>query len=144
MKKESFHTLYKKGMGAFFMPENEECRERILSEDYADEIVGYYGQEGLLAGEECYQLVNEDFAIVHRPVNRTIDRMTQRLSFFTPYCYGPQQQENLEEIGVNRVRRINGFDYRGSGILIGFVDTGIDYSHPVFLQADGRSREEDS
>ena len=33
-----------------------------------------------------------------------------------------------------------GFDYRGSGILIGFVDTGIDYTHPVFLEATGVSR----
>ena len=43
-----------------------------------------------------------------------------------PYCFGLSQLENLESVGVNRVRRIPGFDYRGSGILIGFVDTGID------------------
>lgn len=57
-----------------------------------------------------------------------------------PYCFGLSQLENLESIGVNRVRRIPGFDYRGSGIIIGFVDTGIDYTHPVFVQADGSNR----
>jgi len=57
-----------------------------------------------------------------------------------PYCFGLSQLENLEAVGVSRVRRIPGFDYRGSGILLGFVDTGIDYSHPAFLQADGSSR----
>lgn len=57
-----------------------------------------------------------------------------------PYLFGLSQVENLEEIGVNRVRRIPGFDYRGNGILIGLVDTGIDYSHPVFVEADGVSR----
>ena len=37
------------------------------------------------------------------------------------------------------MRRMPGFDYRGNGILIGFVDTGIDYTHPVFVEANGVS-----
>ena len=57
-----------------------------------------------------------------------------------PYCFGLSQIENLEAVGVNRVRRMPGFDYRGNGILIGFVDTGIDYTHPVFVEANGVSR----
>ncbi len=57
-----------------------------------------------------------------------------------PYLFGLSQLENLEEAGVNRVRRIPGFDYRGNGILIGFVDTGIDYTHPAFVEANGVSR----
>lgn len=57
-----------------------------------------------------------------------------------PYCFGLSRLENLEAIGVNRVRRIPGFDYRGSGIILGFVDTGIDYTHPAFTEANGVSR----
>lgn len=57
-----------------------------------------------------------------------------------PYCFGLLQEENLEAIGVSRVRRIPGFDYEGRGILLGFVDTGIDYTHPAFVQANGVSR----
>lgn len=57
-----------------------------------------------------------------------------------PYLFGLSQMENLEAVGVNRVRRVPGFDYRGNGILIGFVDTGIDYTHPVFTEANGVSR----
>lgn len=122
------------------MPEFEDCRMRILSNDYADEIAGYYGTINLLSGEECYQLVNEDFAIAHNPRKEAQERDVRAVSFFTPYCFGLSQQENLEAIGVSRVRRIPGFDYRGSGIIIGFVDTGIDYTHPAFVEADGRSR----
>lgn len=121
------------------MPEWEECRMRILSNDYADEIAGYYGTINLLQGEECYQLVNEDFAVVHN-LRTGEARGSGAVSFFMPYCFGLSQQENLEAIGVNRVRRIPGFDYRGSGIIIGFVDTGIDYTHPAFVEADGVSR----
>lgn len=122
------------------MPEFEECRRRITSNDYADEIAGYYGSIGLLSGEECYQLVNEDFAVVHNLRREEETRDTGAVSFFMPYCFGLLQQENLESIGVSRIRRIPGFDYRGSGIIIGIVDTGIDYTHPAFLQADGSSR----
>ncbi len=122
------------------MPEFEECRMRILSNDYADEIAGYYGTISLLSGEECYQLVNEDFAVIHNPRTEGVERDARAVSFFMPYCFGLSQQENLEAIGVNRVRRIPGFDYRGSGIIIGFVDTGIDYTHPVFMAANGVSR----
>ena len=122
------------------MPEREECRERILSNDYTDEIAGYYGSAGLLSGEECYQLVNEDFAVVHNVRTEEPERDTRAVSFFMPYCFGLSQLENLEAIGVSRVRRISGFDYRGSGILIGFVDTGIDYTHPAFVAANGVSR----
>lgn len=57
-----------------------------------------------------------------------------------PYLFGLSQVENLEAVGVNRVRRMPGFDYRGTGILIGFVDTGIDYTHPAFVEANGVSR----
>ena len=122
------------------MPEFEECRRRITSNDYADEIAGYYGTISLLDGEECYQLVNEDFAVIHNPRQEEETTDPRAVSFFTPYCFGLSQQENLEAIGVSRVRRIPGFDYRGSGIIVGFVDTGIDYTHPVFMEANGVSR----
>lgn len=122
------------------MPENEECKNWIISNEYSDEIAGYYGKVSFLDGEECYQLIDENFAIVHRQRDEQEGRAVQNISFFRPYCFGLLQEENLEEIGVNRVRRISGFDYRGSGILLGFVDTGIDYTHPVFLTASGISR----
>lgn len=122
------------------MPDFEECRRRITSNDFADEIAGYYGTVTLLSGEECYQLINEDFAVVHHPRRTVPERGAGAVSFFMPYCFGLSQQENLEAVGVSRVRRIPGFDYRGSGILLGFVDTGIDYTHPAFVQANGESR----
>ncbi len=121
------------------MPEENQCREQIVSNDYMDEIAGYYGRESLLAGESCYQIINEDFAVLHRPGTEEINQRVRELSNFIPYCYG-LLQENLESIGVNQVRRISGFDYRGSGIILGFVDTGIDYTHPVFVAANGVSR----
>ena len=122
------------------MPKNVECRNWVMSNDYSDEIAGYYGKVNLLDGEECYQIIDENFAIVHRRRENGETRAVQDVSFFRPYCFGLLQEENLEEIGVNRIRRISGFDYQGRGIILGFVDTGIDYLHPAFLLENGVSR----
>ncbi len=115
----------------------EACKEQIVSDLYEDGIIGYYGQDSLLAEEGCYQRVNEDFAIVHRAGTEQSDVAG---TVIRPLVFGLLQEENLEETGIGRVRRIPGFDYRGNDILIGFVDTGVDYSHPAFLREDGVSR----
>ena len=31
-------------------------------------------------------------------------------------------------------------EVEGRGVLIGIVDSGVDYRHPAFLTADGKSR----
>jgi len=115
-----------------------DCRERVVLNEFEEEIVGYFGQMGLLEKEECYTIIDENFAVVYAPRG---ERNRQEISFYVPLLFGVLQ-DALEESGINRVRRIEGFDYRGSGILIGFVDTGIDYRHPAFLLEDGNSRVE--
>jgi len=122
------------------MPETEECRNAAVSEDYEDVILGYYGKTDLLPTDGCYQRIDDAFAVVYRTRISSEERENDTVSFSRPYCFGLLQEENLETIGVNRIRRIPGFDYRGNGIVIGFVDTGIDYAHPAFLTAAGESR----
>lgn len=39
---------------------------------------------------------------------------------------------------VDRAR--NDYNLDGTGIVIGFIDTGIDYTHPAFLKEDGTTR----
>ncbi|MGO7335700.1 S8 family serine peptidase [Rhizobium leguminosarum] len=43
---------------------------------------------------------------------------------------------------VNDVATGNGLDrpYKGAGVIIGVVDSGIDYAHPAFLDTTGKSR----
>lgn len=41
---------------------------------------------------------------------------------------------------IDRAR--NEFNLQGDGVVIGFIDTGIDYTHPAFLNEDGTTRVE--
>ena len=41
--------------------------------------------------------------------------------------------EELEETGILKVRRSPQLGYRGSGILIGIIDTGIRLEESLFL-----------
>ena len=38
------------------------------------------------------------------------------------------------------ITQINSSNLKGQGVLIGFIDTGIDYTHPAFRNADGTTR----
>ncbi|MDE7060786.1 MAG: peptidase, partial [Lachnospiraceae bacterium] len=46
----------------------------------------------------------------------------------------------LEAMGIARLNRLPYLDLSGRGVMIGFIDTGIDYTHPVFIRSDGTSR----
>ncbi len=46
----------------------------------------------------------------------------------------------MEEIEVNRVRSTPAISLYGNGVIAAIIDTGIDYTNPLFLNADGSSR----
>ena len=53
----------------------------------------------------------------------------------------PMLDVSMREIGVDRVWNGEaGTPYRGEGVLVGFVDYGIDWRHEDFIDGEGRSR----
>jgi len=57
-----------------------------------------------------------------------------------PIVLGLLDQQNLEAAGIMQVQRHPYLDLRGRGTLIGFIDTGIDYTKDAFRYEDGTSR----
>jgi len=57
-----------------------------------------------------------------------------------PIVLGLLDRQNLEAAGIMRVQRHPYLDLRGRGTLIGFVDTGIDYTKDAFQYEDGTSK----
>ncbi len=62
-----------------------------------------------------------------------------------PYDYFPSAfcltaKLDFEKTGVSKVQRNPNLALFGNGILVGIIDTGIDYQHKAFLNQDGTSR----
>lgn len=123
------------------MPENE--RERITSEDYADLLVEYSGDYSIfdLFPNATVRIINFLYAVVHIPAeDLTVDLVSTWGFTILPLCFGLVSLSSIEATGIPRLRSIPNFDLRGSGVLMGFIDTGIDFRHPVFRHADGTTR----
>ena len=57
-----------------------------------------------------------------------------------PTLFTLLDRESLESASIIKVQELPGTNLRGEGVLLGFVDTGIDYTHPAFLYEDGTSK----
>lgn len=53
---------------------------------------------------------------------------------------GPLGRPGLEEAGILSIQQQPYLNLRGNGVLIGFVDTGIDYTNKIFRYEDGTSK----
>ncbi|HHT97694.1 MAG TPA: S8 family peptidase [Clostridiales bacterium] len=118
-------------------------RDRIINEDYADIIVRYNDVNDVLdafGGSSFYKL-NSFTAVVHIPVENITDQTILQFGYSAmPLCYGPISDSSIEASGVSRVRSLPNLNLLGEGVLIGIIDSGIDYSNPIFQYEDGTTR----
>ncbi len=57
-----------------------------------------------------------------------------------PTVLGTLDRAALESAGIIQVQNQPYLDLKGRNVLIGFIDTGIDYTQPVFINEDGTSK----
>lgn len=68
-------------------------------------------------------------------------RLSQEIGFIVDVTpYGLNASEALEVSNISIFHNYPYGELRGTGILIGFVDTGIDYTNTLFQNADGTTR----
>jgi subtilisin family serine protease len=85
--------------------------------------------------------MDDTFAIVHISVSQFTNQSITRYGYYAiPNLYGLTSEASLDASGVFELRRIPNFNLRGQGVLVGIIDTGIDYDNPVFLNADGTTK----
>lgn len=122
----------------------EQCRKAILSEDVMDFFILYNGDEERLFRTyqpDCIQLTNGRHAILYFSKNQNM--VTEELRYANdsfPKCYGLMEQGGLEATGILRLRRQPYPDLTGRNVLLGFVDTGINYQDSFFVNPDDTSR----
>jgi subtilisin family serine protease len=120
-----------------------EERYKITSEDFADLMLEYNLNMRTFDRfpDATIQIMNDKYAIVYVPASQLNARTINQYGYsVVPACYGLDSAISLEASGVTRLRRLPAFDLLGEGVLIGIIDTGIDYTHPAFLHEDGTTR----
>ena len=85
-----------------------------------------------------------DYYILGYVDNNDIERLADVLgtNFYSslPYVVGLLDRSALESSGIIQVQEQAFLELTGRGVLIGIVDTGIDYTNPIFRYEDGTSR----
>ena len=120
-------------------------QEDIYANDRMDLIIPY----GKI-GEVYYQqiiapytptILNDQFAVIHVPMrSNAILGNIQFVYSLVPNLYVPLDTTSLEVSGILQTQNQPGLQLHGANILLGFVDTGINYTHPAFLTATGQTR----
>lgn len=122
----------------------ELCRERILSEEFRDFLVGRL-QEDLFQEKfgnvDCEMEMGEFYRSIY-----VDNELAEPIRFdkypynSIPKCYTLLDTEALADAGIYQVQNYPTLELQGTGVMVGFVDTGIDYQNPLFRNLDGSSR----
>lgn len=126
------------------MDEMSDCLNAIYSREYLNFLVKYDGdieRVNTLLRPDCVNIVNSRFLVAYSRADM-ITRVS--LSDFgygiTPKGYGLLDTSVVSAIQADRVRALPGLMLTGEGVLIGFVDTGIDYRNTLFRNIDGSTK----
>ncbi len=120
-----------------------EERQRIASNEFADLLITYSGDENVFNNfqDATVHIINSFDAVVHVPVTQiSADTIVQLGYSVMPSLFGIISEQSLEASGIPRLRNIPNFNLRGQGVLIGMIDTGIDYTNPIFKNADNTTK----
>lgn len=120
------------------------CREAIYSENVLDYLVNTYGgAEGILERYDplCVEEIDNSRAVIYRQEEKINSESIGQFGYGAiPHVYGLMGEEALEAAGVLKIRRQPYLDLYGQNILIGVVDTGIEFTHKAFINADNTTR----
>lgn len=121
----------------------QEERYKITSNDYTDLIIEYNRNTKLLERfpNSTPHTVNTRYAVSYAPSALLNNDFINKYSYSPiPHLFGLTSEKSLDASGVQKLRRIPNFNLRGKGILIGIIDTGVDYTNPIFIKEDGTSK----
>lgn len=120
-----------------------DCTTPVYSNDYYDFINSLIGRENVYADENaCIQPLEGGFEVIFYPRALAGEDMSiSRFSYFgIPKCYALMDTAALEKTGILTMQNFPTLPLKGNGVLLGFVDTGIDYLNPVFQSESGTTR----
>lgn len=88
----------------------------------------------------CADYVSSDYIILHMPLTPDAVSMRVHSYYMIPSLFSPLDYNAMEASGILSAFNSPALNNQGKGVLIGLVDTGIDYRSPLFQNPDGTTR----
>ena len=120
-----------------------DCSSLIVSEETGDYIIEYnslYFEQIQRQDGVCISCINDTWCILYTnyPSSRNIN--IQQGYYSVPKLYGLMDTTSFDASGITATLNQPLLNVRGQGVLIGFLDTGIDYLREDFKASGGRTR----
>ncbi len=126
------------------MENNINCRDIIISEEYADFITEYEIPSRSIIeryGAVCYQALDVVYSCVYVPLGNIKELSIINYPYKSiPTLYGLMDTVALEESGILKLQNQPNLQLKGNGVMVGIIDTGIDYTHKAFRDSQGNTR----
>lgn len=119
------------------------CKEAVISDAYKGFGIANRGnaeEVARLLQADCVRRVSNDLAFAYFYDPEPEDEGRGYPFGIMQKCYGLLSEEELAASGVLQLREGPFTNLRGSGVLLGFVDTGINFADTAFRNTDGSTR----
>ncbi|MBP3676781.1 MAG: S8 family peptidase, partial [Agathobacter sp.] len=117
------------------------CSEIIQSNDTYDFIVSSDERNTPLIEPICVQSINRNYDILYYDRSTVPPLSISRYSYTSiPKLFSLMDSTSLDVSGILAIQNQPNLALKGEGILIGIVDTGIDYAIPLFQDEAGNTR----
>lgn len=120
-----------------------EERKKIISEEYISAIIDYNRKDVFVSRFEGLpmNIIDEKYGVIYYPYSDvSIPLVLESDYTYAPKLYGLLDTVNLDAMGVRQVQDIPKLGLMGEGVLLGIIDTGIDYTKHAFRYIDGSTR----
>lgn len=113
---------------------------KILDENYLDLLIEN-SFASVLQKEYDLTRINARYSVLHSPASRfSMCGLGNYPYHIFPTLYTLNSTVSLEKSNVITIQSNVNLSLFGEGVVIGFVDTGIDYLHEAFLNTDGSTK----
>ena len=120
------------------------CTNSVASEDFADFIAPYFTtpEEFIRSqGTDCIDFVNSTLAVVYVPLSTVTPSTYSSYTYSAvPKLYSLLDVTSMDAAGITPAGELPVLNNQGAGVIVGFVDTGINYTDSLFRNVDGSTR----
>lgn len=117
------------------------CSEIIQSNDVYDFIVSSDERNAPLIEPACMQPISRNYSVLYYDRSRVPELSIRDYSYTSiPKLFSLMDSTSLDVSGILAIQNQPALSLKGQGILIGIIDTGIDYRNPLFRDGDGNTR----